>query len=271
MIYLRLSGGLGNQIFQLGASMLLAKSSGATRLVIDDSFLNNYQAKRSNDLCKFFDFKKAGIKVEFSKFPLAKYRLPKILPLRFSFWPFVSDRNFQPALQSTTDRTRYLDGYFQSCLSQKNFDDIRTILISISILDKNLLDPSICVIHIRGGDFLKLGWDSIAPSSYYHSAMHLMLTNHNIQHFKVITDDLNYAKTIMSCHDVSYEIFSNDITSDFNVIASAQRRILSSSTFALWASALNELRDSIVICPRYFMPSLIRSFDLPGEYYGNFL
>lgn len=266
MIFLRLSGGLGNQIFQLGASMLLADYSGASHLVIDDSFLNDYQAKRNNELSKFFDLRKARIKIEFSKVPLAKYRLPKVLPLRFSSWPLVSDKNFQSALQSTTDRVRYLDGYFQTCLSQKSFDNIRSLLVNISTLAENQLDPSICVIHIRGSDFLKLGLDTVAPPSYYYSAIHLMLTRYNIHHFKVITDDVNYAKRIMSFQDLSYEISSNDIVVDFNTIASAQRKIISNSTFALWASALGELRDSIVICPRHLMPGLVRPFDLPGEY-----
>jgi hypothetical protein len=266
MIFLRLSGGLGNQIFQLGASMLLADYSGASHLVIDDSFLNDYEAKRSNELGKFFDLREARIKIEFSKIPLAKYRLPKVLPLRFSFWPFVSDRNFKSVLQSTTNQTRYLDGYFQTCLSQKNFDDIRSLLIDISTLSENSFDSSVCVIHIRGGDFLKLGWNIIAPPSYYHSAMQLMTTYYNVRYFKVITDDVNYAEKIMSCQNVSYEISSNDMVSDFKTIAFSQRKILSSSTFALWASALGELKDPVVVCPRYFMPGLVRSFDLPGEY-----
>lgn len=266
MIFLRLSGGLGNQIFQLGASMLLANYSGASHLVIDDSFLNDYQAKRSNDLCKFFDLRKARVKIEFSKVSLAKYRLPKVLPLRFSSWPFVSDRNFQSALQSTTDRVRYLDGYFQACLSQKNFDDIRSLLIDISTLSKKSLDSSVCIIHIRGGDFLKLGWNTIASPSYYHSAMQLMTTHYNVRHFKIITDDLNYAEKIMSCQNVSYEISSNDMISDFKTIAFSRRKILSNSTFALWASVLGDLKDPVVVCPRYFMPGLVRPFDLPGEY-----
>jgi hypothetical protein len=97
-----------------------------------------------------------------------------------------------------------------------------------------------------------------------------MTTHYNVRHFKVITDDVNYAEKIMSCQNVSYETSSNDMISDFETIAFSRRKILSNSTFALWASALGELKDPVVICPRYFMPGLVRLFDLPGEYYGNF-
>lgn len=266
MIFLRLGGGLGNQIFQLGAAMLLANYSRTDHLVIDDSFLSNYKSKRSNDLLELFDFNRAKVKIEFSRVGIAKYRLPKVLPLKLNFWPFISDRNFQFSLRSTTDRNRYLDGYFQECITQKNFDDIRTLLAKIFISRQEISDPSICAIHIRGGDFLKLGWNTVASPFYYHKAIRFMLSHHKIRHFLVVTDDIDYATQIMSSENVNYEAYSSDTISDFNIISSAQRKIISNSTFSLWASSIREMDDSAVISPRYLRPGVVRPFRLPGEH-----
>ena len=36
MLYIRLSGGLGNQIFQLGAGLILAKNNNINKIIVDD-------------------------------------------------------------------------------------------------------------------------------------------------------------------------------------------------------------------------------------------
>ena len=53
MIIIRLSGGLGNQIFQFGAGLLLAKKSGIVKIILDDSALGKYKIKRNNNLLFF--------------------------------------------------------------------------------------------------------------------------------------------------------------------------------------------------------------------------
>ena len=57
MILIRLAGGLGNQIFQMGAGLLLAQKIGMRKLVMDDSSLGHYDVKRENELLYFFDFR----------------------------------------------------------------------------------------------------------------------------------------------------------------------------------------------------------------------
>ena len=267
MIILRLSGGLGNQIFQLGAALLLAQTSNITNIIIDDSSLNQYKAKRKNDLTKFFDFSLSHINIQFSQSFIARLRLPKLFPLKLRHWPLISEKNFQEALISSSLPILLLDGYFQKYLSQDSFNNIVKLLSRIFKLPIVGDEPSKCVMHIRGGDFLSFGWDSVTPINYYQSAIEYMSKKYSIKEFLVITDDPSYAIKVMTASTVlhQYKLISGDIISDFQIIASIKRRIISNSTFALWASALGNNKDSVIIAPKLFTPNSIRPFRLKGE------
>lgn len=272
-IFLRLAGGLGNQIFQLGAALLIAEKSDIKNIFIDDSSLDSYKAKRQNNLKDFFDFSLSPVHLKFSHNPITKFRLPKLLALRLKYWPFISDRNFSKALNLTHPPILFLDGYFQECLKQEHFDNINKLLSQMFTLP--LLDDysDQCVIHIRGGDFLRLGWDSVVPIEYYKSAIMYMLEKYCIKKFLVVTDDPKYAIQVMekSCITHLYKIHTGDIVSDFQIIASVKKRIISNSTFALWASVLGDNEGSVVIAPNLFKPNSIRPFYLKGEIDFSFL
>ena len=174
MIIIRLSGGLGNQIFQFGAGLLLAKKSGIVKIILDDSALGKYKIKRNNNLLFFFDLLKFNFEVKFDNILITSARIPKLLPVKFSKYPFVNDRNFQSALKNPNKYFMILDGYFQGCLTQENFNDEVKIFKNIFIPNK-LEKKDGCVVHIRGGDFVKLGWSSITPKEYYLNAMEKMI------------------------------------------------------------------------------------------------
>lgn len=92
MILVRLVGGLGNQIFQLSAALLLAKRLGLEKILIDISGLNKYEIKHKNELVYFFDFK--NIEVQYIRNKILDFRIPKIFPLKFPFYPFINDKIF---------------------------------------------------------------------------------------------------------------------------------------------------------------------------------
>ena len=264
MILIRLAGGLGNQIFQMGAGLLLAQKIGMRKLVMDDSSLGHYDVKRENELLNFFDFSRLDFDVEFKNLSIVKLRIPKVLPLNIAKFPFVSDKNFQTIFENPNKSFMLLDGYFQKCLTQDNFDEETSLL-------KNILKPHIleindnCVIHIRGGDFVKLGWNSITPKEYYVKAIETMKNDYQQNKFYIVTDDREYSKTILDELVVDYEFIGNSMYEDFRLIGSFKYRILSSSTFALWASALGDNENSIVIAPKYWTPNHERNILLPNE------
>lgn len=262
MIIVRLTGGLGNQIFQLGAGLLLAKNAECKTIIIDDSTLASYEARRINQLVKFFDFTKTNISIIFKQSFISKFRLPKLLPFNLPNYPLVSDKNFQTVLKNP-NKNLWLDGYFQDCLTQKIFNEEIDILKPLFV-QKELSKQEGCVIHIRGGDFVSLGWDKVAPPMFYMDAIHKMRQEHGVEKFCVVTDDKKYAATVLKEFDFSF--ISGGMEEDFNVIGQFQFRILSSSTFALWASILGSNGDnSVVIAPDKLIPTIERNFLLPSE------
>lgn len=264
MLIVRLAGGLGNQIFQIAAALIIAEKQQINKVIIDDSALNSYEVKRKNELSYFFNFDKSSIPILESSFYITKLRIPVHSAYLYSFWPFVSDRNFQFVLNSNKPFFRLLDGYFQECLTQDNFDEEIELLKKVFI--KNEIEKKDgCVIHIRGGDFVKLGWNSVTPKEYYINALHYMRQNYGVEKFYIVTDDREYSNSILQKLEFDYEFIGHSMYEDFYLIGSFKYRILSSSTFALWASALGDNDDSVVIAPEFWTPNHERNIFLPNE------
>jgi hypothetical protein len=124
-------------------------------------------------------------------------------------------------------------------------------------------DQRLVIIHIRGGDFLKLNRNPCLNKSFYLNS----LKNYkNIEKIKVVTDDPDYSKTIFQDCSYDIEIVSSNIKDDFILIGSYSNRILSPSTFSFWASALGcNPKNSKVYAWQYWYDSIHRNIKLPNE------
>jgi len=261
MIFLRLSGGLGNQLFQLSAAIYLAKNNNIVSISIDDTALNNYQVARDNELVKFLRFDLGSISVIFKSSVLSILRIPKFLPI----FPFVSDKNFHKSSQKL--KNLFLDGHFQDCWQKDDFYPIVSFIKSHLLRSEGLnVVNDCCVIHVRGGDFVELGWNSVCDYGYYQSAIDYFKKQHRIFNFIVVTDDRLYASKLMQDLDVEYIFTDGNMASDFHKISEHPNRILSSSTFSFWASILGENpANGCVIAPKRWNPKSIRNITLPNE------
>jgi len=264
MIIIRLAGGFGNQLFQFGAGLLLAKKSGIKKILIDDGALNNYDAKRQNELLNFINLKGISLDIKFKHLNITKFRLPRLAPLNFSKFPLVSDKNFQKIIKSPNNFFALLDGYFQWELSQDDFNEI-IVLLGEFLVNQDMKINHDCVIHIRGGDFVNLGWNSVASREYYLKSVETMRNEYKQDKFYIITDDREYSKTILDRLDIDCEFIGKSMHEDFRLIGSFKYRILSSSTFALWASAFGDNEKSFVIAPKYWTPGNERKIRLTNE------
>lgn len=267
-VVVRLAGGLGNQFFQFGMALLLSSKAYHKVIVLDDYALSSYKVGRNFELSRFIDFSKSDTQIILQRQLLARLRIPRVLTFKSPFSPFVNDNNFRFIIDCEKSQYRLLDGYFQD-LRQWDFEGIVSLLKPLSysrLTEVKTLGSEVCVIHIRGGDFIELGWSEITPYQYYMDAMNVMHDTYNINSFLVVTDDKIYAKNLISSTKFNIEIMSNSIDEDFWTIASYSKRILSASTFSLWASALGKNDVSgVVIAPEYFSPAIKRKFSLQNE------
>lgn len=262
MVKVRLSGGLGNQLFQVGGALDLVDYD-ASRVTIYTRSLGDYKEKRCLEFDKLIYLK--NINIVDKKIRILDLRLPKFLTLNTKFISLVSDKNYSLLKKKFSTNTLILDGYFQESISQEVFDrEINFFKNSlITPLEQNLQKN--CVIHIRGNDFVELGWSS-QDLNYYKKAIEQVNSKFGINNFIVVTDDKKYSISILKKLNVRFEILENKtIIEDFLAIGMYQYRILSSSTFCLWASALGNNSESVVYAPIYWRPGVIRQLSIPNE------
>lgn len=165
-------------------------------------------------------------------------------------------------LLSIKDNTK-IDGVMQSIDYILPFK--KTIKGWIRIKDDYNLhvssDENICIIHVRGGDFLASS--AFLQKEYYDRSMARMISkNPNIK-FYVITDDIRYASNV--CPDIpiiggsaksstdslkAKHHIGGPIWMDWTLLYNAKNAIISASSFSYWPVWLNDNID--VIAPMYW-------------------
>ena len=124
------------------------------------------------------------------------------------------------------------------------------------------------IIHVRGGDFLKIKHLNICDNSYYKKAIEYSLRK-GFNTFKVISEDRQYGKEIIKemkkyFIDLKISILkSNSIKNDFNIIRSSNLAILSNSTFSWWASFLSNSKKEFLVPSNFSLKE--KRIILPNE------
>lgn len=271
MIYLRLAGGLGNQLYQLLAVALLSKRSGVQAIPIT-SALSLYSTSRNPDSLQI---------LMPNNWLLKPKKISNVTQWAINFgrtgrWlPFmgINDNNFWVNIEKKKYfNTLIVDGYFQQGW---NFDYFKEAISNFSLRDLDLQDNEIvgkneCLIHIRGGDFLKIPKFQVVGVAYYVYAIELAIKK-GWSRFAIMTDDLSYAiglldQILQKIPGLIIRIIprSSSAISDFNTLRKATSRIIGNSTFAWWASALDDNMGT-TWSPTQLTTDKPRDFYLPWE------
>lgn len=243
-IYLRLAGGLGNQLFQAAAAVLVT-----TRLrrpiVFSTSGLDSYQVRRESYLRSiigdipqmFFEGFPIPSCVNIS---LNNFRLGRLCPMIS-----INDRNITRVLAGKVFAPLFMDGYFQDfwtwplfeqALSQLNVPPVSSV--------GSRIQAGEVLVHIRGGDFLLNKNFFVADLAYYRRAV-TESSALNLKRYALLSDDKKYAQYLISslaaCFpSLSFRIISESgVLEDFDLIRGTRYKIIGNSTFAWWASALS--------------------------------
>jgi hypothetical protein len=246
MIHLRLSGGLGNQLYQLAAASLLSRRSRQPVTVYLEG-LQRYDSPRAPDFIKVLApndwMKPAGDeRRSISRWLSVTARAGRVAPIIG-----VNDGSFLRMLdRQPSSLPMYVDGYFQHGWTAAHFAEALSAMPvqPASAVAQQRLDADETVVHIRGGDFLKLPKFQVVHAPFYAEAVRQALVQGR-QRFAVITDDPAYANQV--CEEVartipaaSFRVLGRGANAmeDFDTLRGATGRIIGNSTFAWWASAL---------------------------------
>ena len=290
MIIVKLSGGLGNQMFQYAAGRCLSEMHGV-ELLLDLSFLNQNPAgaytKREFELDVFNI--NAGIANERDVkqfYRYSKSKLVRELQRRFPFlFPhlYIAETGISYHSQfNNYGKNTYLDGFWQS---EKYFNLIRDILLKeltpksnfnteAEQLSKLMISCNSVSVHIRRGDYVSnkqiLELHGVLSLDYYKNAVKFINKQRPDKYF-VFSDDIAWCK-----ENLILEILAEVVYIEFNeptpnylelvLMSLCKHNIVANSSFSWWGAWLNSNENKITIAPKkWFAKNKVSSQDLIPE------
>ena len=286
-IYLSLTGGLGNQLFQLSAALSLANGR---EVVIFDCFGKPRKGRFGNseisDLilptkidivdrkeAHWFLQKIVGYSLRIGVIPSRFEKLfsfQKIVPLLSSLALSIYLRKVVRIFIATGNgydsrllqtRSNFLIGYFQSFLWTSN-PDVKKIMQGLfkfpmsaeySKYEVLAAKERPLVVHIRLQDYLVEEEFGIPPIQYYRDAIKLQMETGKYGSIWLFSDNLNSARdhfpNEFQHHIREVELAEKSSCITLGVMALGHGYVIANSTFSWWGAFLSEISDKKVIAP----------------------
>lgn len=219
MIVSYLQGGLGNQLFQVAASVAQGEMWGREWRVQSD-----------------FPYKHFIIPEDRL---IDSYGLPRYQERAFHY-EIIPDGDFQ------------LYGYFQSEKYFKTSQKLIRLLFTCPYAEKikwkyrELLEKNTCAIHVRRGDYLNLSeYHYNLETEYYTDSMRRLKLLIQDIYFVCFSDDIEWCK-----ENIKADMFiSDDMFTEFHLMSYCNHFIIANSTFSWWTSWLCANKEKIVVAP----------------------
>jgi hypothetical protein len=264
MVIIKLSGGMGNQMFQYalykafknkGIEAKIDDSKYKQIVEIRDCFLKSGCFNLDYDLCT---------KKEARKYVIGTGMVARIIVNRFgdknTHYYEKSELVYDPEIFEILNG--YLEGYWQSW---KYFGDIQDEIKNefrfINVLDGKYKDyfekiqqSESVAVHIRRGDYLNNPeiYGGICTEQYYIKAMEQingMVANPTYYFF---SNDIEWSKSTFGEQENYIYVEGNDEKRgyiDMQLMSECRHQITANSSFSWWAAYLNKNPNKIVICP----------------------
>jgi len=270
MIITKLSGGLGNQLFQYAVARHLAQQHN-TELKLDitafkDDRLRSYALSPFNIIENIaseeeIQLLKASTPSFFTRLNRKFLRQPLKLP---SSYVREKHFHFDPEILSLSNNC-YLEGYWQS---EKYFASITNLIcneFSIkappTLLNMTLAETmkacNSVSIHIRRGDYITSlsasNTHGVCDIAYYQRALEYLSNKIDSLHFFIFSDDPDWVKINFNIPYQSTYVTRNDAINgfeDLRLMSQCQHHIIANSTFSWWGAWLSSNPNKIVIAPQ---------------------
>ena len=264
MLVCKLSGGLGNQLFQYATAITVSDND------IIKFDLSYFSDKKSFNL-SILDF---GIKIDEAD----KKEIHKLSGKNTKFTNFLKrhlGKYFYPQYFKEKERTvfdesifdprvGYLDGYWQN---EKYFLSNRDKLVKLfdlefhneaRIFEKKIINCNSVSIHVRRGDYLKHPEIGVLDLDYYKNAIKNLEEKYNDLHFFIFSNDIDWCRVNMKfLNGKKYEFCSGLYreSDELILMSRCDHNIIANSSFSWWAAWLNQNTDKVVISPKKWMAS----------------
>ena len=274
MVIVKLTGGMGNQMFQYALGRCLAyKNNTSLELDIIGFGAIESDTPRKYELDVFGISALIAAPDEIKKMRgREKTRLERtIYRLSDGLIPIYGRRHiverhfyFDPGILNLRSDF-YLDGYWQS---EKYFKDIEgiirkefTVKAAPDFANKEIADKiSKCnavSIHIRRGDYAYSPatneYHGLCSLSYYENAVNIITKNVNEPSFFIFSDDPEWVKENLK---LKYPVFYVDHNGpekayeDMRLMSLCKHHIIANSSFSWWGAWLSANSQKIVVAPK---------------------
>lgn len=266
MIITKLSGGLGNQMFQYALGRVLAIKNHA-KLVLD---LSGYKNQAAIDTPRQYELGIFNIQA-------AKYSRNIFNFLRPRKLISENSHSFDPAILKLKGNL-HLVGYWQSEKYFAEYADIirQDFTYNTSPAGKNkkllhdISKSNSVSIHIRRGDYIKIPstnqFHGTCGLEYYQSAVKIIKQKVKNPIFYIFSDDINWCKNNLNIIGKTVYIDHNQGAKsweDMRLMSYCKHNIIANSSFSWWGAWLNNNPKKIIIAPRqWFNDQSIDTKDL---------
>ncbi len=283
-LYLVLSGGLGNQMFQYAAARSYQLKQKSELILCDFHFETNYNGIRNYSLAhcnlpqqialatedESSEIKKIFIKRRHSIVAKIMRRLPDCIELYyaklrakhgwispvFAAQKFITFSSFHP-------NVNVMHGGFQSPKYFNQYQDkIRQELRMKCVpppknaaIMQTILQTEAVAVHIRRGDYLidRFKNLNVCTEQYFINAMDYLLTrlqNPVFYVFSNTSEDLQWiAENLDLPGNIIYVNQNNHDYEELQLMYSCKHFVISNSTFSWWGQFLSDCPDKIVCAP----------------------
>lgn len=150
-----------------------------------------------------------------------------------------------------------LDGYFQSW---KYFDEYRDEILTAFEFNEIEKITGVCSIHVRRGDYLKYQTKHpVVTEDYLLKAIDLIRIKTGINKFMVFSDDFAWCRDFFEDKAIwgpyskrpgnTFMFSGMPEIEDMKLMASCEHNIISNSTFSWWGAYMNNNPDKMVVTP----------------------
>ncbi|MEG1616425.1 MAG: alpha-1,2-fucosyltransferase [Bacteroidales bacterium] len=262
MRLIKVTGGLGNQMFIYALYLRMKKRYPETRIDLSD--IVNYHVHYGYEMNRVFKLPKTEFciwqplkkVIEFLFFKKIYERKQDLSTLKSYekryMWPLLYFKGFYQSERFFADMKEEVREAF-------TFDKSRANEKSLQLLEQLAGDEKAVSLHIRRGDYLQpKHWKttgSVCQLPYYRNAIAAMEQKIASPNYYVFSDDIAWVKENIVLENVVYIDWNRNDESwqDMMLMSHCRHHIICNSTFSWWGAWLNPKKDKTVLVPeRWF-------------------
>ncbi len=282
MIVVKISDGLGNQIFQYAYARWL-QTRIRHKIYLDISDINKMadrlsDAKKKKELCDMREYQLNNLRIAI---PVMDQKISSAICQKRNqgnrFWNYCRELRLLPVVYVNESvcnedgfrfskwQNYYVEGYF--CDKKYYEKEPESLRRELSLKKKMVIseelrgilsDRNTVSIHVRRGDFLRFG-RNISGSDYYTRAINYMKDKIDNPFFLIFSDDVEWVEKNMDLK-LEHRMMSRQGYSDCEelmLMSMCRNNITANSTFSYWGAWLNPNREKIVVSPRGWRSQII--------------